>query len=339
MTTTRRLLLTGGTCAALGLSVGRDLLAEVAEAAGETMSFVQGPPVADRPLRRISPHVFMIRSPDGFPTAENQGMMSNITFVVGEKGVVVVDSGASVQIARMAVRQLKAMTAKPVVGIVNTHYHGDHWLGNHGFVEVFGEDLPRWAHPATRAAIEGETGSFWHESMVKWTSGATMGTRIVAPNLDVGHGFEISLGDVGLRLHHYGRAHTPCDLSVEVIEDGVTCVGDVLMDHRIANMDDGSFKGTLDTLDRLTAATKTTVWLPAHGDAGVAVLKWHRDLFEGIWESCVRAVEEGIPLDGALAFALSDPRVSSQAAVTGGWERNIGKYVSIAYLEAEQAQF
>ena len=29
MTTTRRLLLTGGTCAALGLSVGRDLLAEV----------------------------------------------------------------------------------------------------------------------------------------------------------------------------------------------------------------------------------------------------------------------------------------------------------------------
>ncbi|MCE1236891.1 MAG: MBL fold metallo-hydrolase [Hyphomicrobiales bacterium] len=339
MTTTRRLVLAGGFSAALGLTAGRDLLSGVAEAAGDLAAHVLGPPVADRPIERISPHVFLIRAPDGFPTRENQGMMSNITFVVGDSGVVVVDSGASLQIARMAVGRLKDMTAKPVVGIVNTHYHGDHWLGNHGFVEAWGEDLPRWSHRDTRIAIEGETGSFWRDSMVKWTSGATMGTRIVAPNHDVGHGFEISLGDVTLRLHHYGRAHTPCDLCVEVVEDGVTCVGDVLMDHRIANLDDGSYKGTFDTLDHLQAATKTTVWLPAHGAPGAAVLAWQRDLFEGIWESCVRAVERGVPLDGALAFALKDPRVASQAATTAGWDRNIGKYVSIAYLEAEQAQF
>lgn len=340
MATTRRALLTGGALAAAGLVALRPgLLTDLAEAATEVDAFLKGPPVKDQPLKRISRHVYMIQAPDGFPTPENQGLMSNVTFVVGDKGVVVIDSGASVQIAEMAIRQLRTLTPKPVVGVINTHYHGDHWLGNHGFVEAFGTDLPLYAHAGTRAAIEGATGSFWHEAMVKWTNEATLGTRIVPPNHDIDHGFELSLGDVTLRMHHHGRAHTPSDINVEVVDDGVMCVGDVLMDRRIANMDDGSYKGTFETLDRMVADSHTTTWLPAHGDAGPGVLRWHRELFEGIYQSCAEAVRCDIPLDGAVAFAMKDPRVSSRASETRGWDKNIGKYVSLAYLEAEQAQF
>ena len=54
-----------------------------------------------------------------------------------------------------------------------------------------------------------------------------------------------------LRLHHYGVAHTPYDLSVEVEEDGVMCASDVMMDRRIAIIGDGSFGGTLATLNSL----------------------------------------------------------------------------------------
>lgn len=322
-----------------GIVAMTDLPATIAVAATEVDAFLRGPAVPDRDLVQISPHVFVIEAPDGFPTPENQGLMSNVTFVVGDKGVIVVDTGASVQIAEMAIRGLEKVTSKPVVGIVNTHYHGDHWLGNDGFVAKYGKDLPIWAHAGTRKAIEGATGTLWHDSMLKWTAEATLGTKIVPPNVDIDHGFEVALGDVTLRMHHYGVAHTPSDICVEVIGDGVMCMGDVLMDHRIANMDDGSYQGTFKTLDAIIASTKTTIWHPAHGKPGPGVLKWHRDLFEGIWQSCVKAVEQGIPLDGALAFAMKDPRVSSQAEVTRGFDRNIGKYVSLAYLEAEQAQF
>ena len=117
------------------------------------------------------------------------------------------------------------------------------------------------------------------------------------------------------------------------------CVGDILMDRRIANMEDGSYKGTFETIDKLIKNSRTEIWVPAHGDAGVKVLDWQRSLFEGIYELCVEAVKQNIPLEGALAVAMKDPRVSSKAAETKGWDRNIGKYVSIAYLEAEQAQF
>lgn len=36
---------------------------------------------------------------------------------------------------------------------------------------------------------------------------------------------------------------------------------------------------------------------------------------------------------------MKDPRVASRAAETKGFDRNIGTYVSLAHLEAEQAQF
>ena len=310
-----------------------------AYAAGDQDLVIVGPPVKEQPIQKISPHVLMIEAPDGFPTPENQGMMSNIIFIVGKEGVVVIDSGASLQIAQMTIRQLRTVTKAPVVAILNTHYHGDHWLGNHGFVEAYGKDVPIYAHAGTRKAIEGYTGTSWRDSMLKWTNDATSGTRIIPPNKDIDHGFVIALGDATLRMHHYGTAHTPFDVAVEIVEDGVMCVGDIMMDRRIANMEDGSYNGTLDAIDALVKNSKTGIWVPAHGDAGVKVLEWQRTLFQGIYESCVEALKQNIPLEGALAMAMKDPRVSSKAAETKGWDRNIGKYVSIAYLEAEQAQF
>lgn len=334
MTISRRSLMSNA--ASIGVASGiADLIALLHEAHAAE----RGPPVPPRPIQAISAHVSMIKAPDGFPTPENQGLMANIIFVTGQRGIIVIDSGASVQIAEMAIRQLKAATSKPVIGIINTHYHGDHWLGNQAFVNEWGADLPIYAHAGSREAIAGAVGAFWRDSMERWTNDATAGTKIVAPRQDIEHGFTLSLGDVTLRAHHYGKAHTPNDICMEVIEDGVMCVGDVMMDRRIANMEDGSYPGTFDTIDKLVANSKTKIWAPGHGDAGPHVINWQRELFQGIWESCVKAVEDGVPLDGALAVVLKDPRVSSRVAETKGWDRNIGKYVSIGYLEAEQAQF
>jgi glyoxylase-like metal-dependent hydrolase (beta-lactamase superfamily II) len=334
MSLTRRHLITQA--AGLSCAAGIVNLVDVLRSAHAAE---RGPPLPPQPIISISPHVSMIKAPDGFPTPENQGMMANVTFITGQQGHIVIDSGASVQIAEMAIGQLKTRSSKPVIGVINTHYHGDHWLGNQAFVEQWGNDLPIYAHAGAREMIAGAVGMFWRDSMERWTDNATSGTRIVQPEKDIDHGFELSLGDVHLRAHHYGTAHTPNDICIEVVEDNVMCVGDVMMDHRIANMEDGSYQGTFAAIDQLVNNSHTRIWLPGHGTASADVIIWQRQLFEGIWESCVKAVEKGIPLDGALAEALKDPRVASRAADTKGWDRNIGKYVSIAYLEAEQAQF
>jgi len=306
--------------------------------AGEIDDFVRGPAVKDHPLTQVSRHVWMIFSPDGFPTPENQGMMCNISFIDTPQGLIVVDSGASVQIGEMAIRQVRKHFKKPVIAIINTHYHGDHWLGNHAFVDAYGAQLPIYAHAGTIAAIQGVQGNMWRTLMEQWTNQATLGTRVVAPQRALDHGAELRFGDVTLRIHHYGKAHTPFDLCVEVVADKLMLVGDIAMDQRIANMDDGSYLGTLKTYDALEK-TGCTLWLPGHGRPGSGVLQWNRELFEGIYQPCEQAIKDGLGLEEAKALVLKDPRVSSRARQTKGFDANIGKYVSLAYLEAEAASF
>ena len=122
-----------------------------------------------------------------------------------------------------------------------------------------------------------------------------MGTRIVAPTHALEHGNELKFGDVTLRIHHYGVAHTPYDLAVEVLGDKLTCVGDLAMDRRIANMDDGSYLGTLKAYDALEKNAASTIWVPGHGEPSGEVLKWNRELFEGIYRPCEQAVKDGLP--------------------------------------------
>lgn len=306
--------------------------------ARELDDFVRGPAVKDHPLRQVSKHVWMIFSPDGFPSPENQGMMCNITIVNTAKGLVIVDSGASVQIGEMTIQQIKKSLRKPVVAIINTHYHGDHWLGNHAYVEAYGKDLPLYSHPGTIKEIQGVQGNLWRTLMEQWTNQATLGTRVVPPRLPLEDGAELKFGDITLRLHHYGTVHTPYDLCVEVLEDKVMLVGDVAMDRRIANMDDGSYVGTLKAYDTLEK-TGARLWLPGHGEPSAKVLQWNRELFEGIYRSCEQAVKDGKSLEDAKAQVLKDPRVASRAKETKGFDSNIGKYVSLAFLEAEAAGF
>jgi glyoxylase-like metal-dependent hydrolase (beta-lactamase superfamily II) len=144
---------------------------------------------------------------------------------------------------------------------------------------------------------------------------------------------------VTLRMHHYGKVHTPYDICVEVVEDKLTCIGDMAMDRRIANMDDGSYLGSLKAYDALEKNAASTIWLPGHGQPSGQVLQWNRELFEGIYRPCEQAVKDGLPIEAAKAMVLKDERVVSRAKDTKGFDINIGKYVSLAYLEAEAAGF
>ena len=307
--------------------------------AQQVSDFIEGPPVKDIPAKQLSPHVWMVFAPDGFPTPQNQGMMANILFAVTSTGVVVIDSGGSLQIGNMAIRMIRKVTPKPVIAVFNTHYHGDHWLGNHAFVNVYGDTLPIYALAETRQKIQGAEGNLWRSLMERWTNQATLGTKVVAPNQTVRNGDVLQFGDVTLRMHHYGTCHTPSDLCIEVKQDRLTAVGDIAMNNRIANMDEGSFAGTFSYYKALQVATGAQLWVPGHGAAATHLLQSYGDFMSGIWEPCIKAVTDGASETQAKAWVLADPRVQSRAAAMQGFETNIGKYISLAYLEAEKVAF
>ena len=329
----RNLLLCSAALGSAALWPDARLLAQQAH------DFIEGPPVADIAPRQLSAHVWMIFSPDGFPSPENRGMMSNVIFVITSVGVVVLDSGASLQIGEMAIRMIRKLSNKPVVAVFNSHYHGDHWLGNHAFVKSYGDKLPIYALQGTIDKLQGSEANLWRGLMERWTNQSTLGTELVLPNTPVRHGQVFTYGDVSLRLHHHGTAHTPADLCVEVVQDKVTSVGDIAMANRIANMEEGSYPGTFKYYQALSDAAGEQLWVPGHGEPAKDLLKTYGDFMAGIWEPCLQAVKDGQSEADAKAMVLKDPRVVSRAKTMQGFANNIGKYISLAYLEAEKEAF
>lgn len=332
----RQFLTTAGALTGLG---GLALWPETRLLAQQVGDFIEGPPVADIAPRRLSPRVWLIYAEDGFPTPENRGMMASIVFVVTSAGVVVLDSGCSLQIGQMAIRMIRKVTDKPVVAVFNSHYHGDHWLGNHAFADTYGPSLPIYALPHTIEQIRGVEGNLWRSLMERWTNQATAGTKVVPPNRPAAHGQVLQFGDTTLRLHHYGKAHTPSDLCMEVVQDRVTVVGDIAMTNRIANIDDGSYPGTFKYYQALQAAAGDQLWVPGHGEPGRELLRTYGTFLAGIWEPCLQAVKDGKSEAEAKALVMKDPRVAARARTMQGFDSNIGKYTSLAYLEAEKEAF
>lgn len=70
--------------------------------------------------------------------------VSNSSMIVGTDGVVIIDTGVSVDDAERIVTEFRKITDKPVKAIVFTHSHGDHTGGAISFI---GSERPQiWAH-------------------------------------------------------------------------------------------------------------------------------------------------------------------------------------------------
>src|SRR5438309_8576018 len=55
---------------------------------------------------------------------------SNAGFVIGDDGVLVIDSFFNPQAAQALVNEIHRLTPKPIRYVVNTHYHIDHTAGD-----------------------------------------------------------------------------------------------------------------------------------------------------------------------------------------------------------------
>ncbi len=70
--------------------------------------------------------------------------VSNVSMIIGEDGVVIVDTGMMLDDARRIMAEFRKLTDKPVKAILFTHAHGDHTGGANAFI---GNKRPQiWAH-------------------------------------------------------------------------------------------------------------------------------------------------------------------------------------------------
>lgn len=170
--------------------------------------------------RRIADGVYVFEGRrEGF-ARENGGNIVNTGFIVGSQGVIVIDSGPSRRYGEQMRAAIARVTPLPVVKLLITHAHPDHFLGNQAFA-----DVPIAALAATRAQIT-ESGDDLAENLYHLLGGWMSGTVAVAPSQTVTAG-TVEYGGRTLQLIAL-NGHTGADLLVLDQVSGCLFAGDLV---------------------------------------------------------------------------------------------------------------
>ncbi|MCH9653277.1 MAG: alkyl/aryl-sulfatase [Planctomycetes bacterium] len=109
------------------------------------MVLAQDDSLATKQLRKQSEQFEkqIIQIADNVYTSVGQSV-SNSSIIIGDEGLVVIDTGMTIDAAQKIVAEFRNITDKPVKAIIFTHSHGDHTGGAAAF---FGKERPQiWAH-------------------------------------------------------------------------------------------------------------------------------------------------------------------------------------------------
>jgi len=295
----------------------------------------KGPALKDYPAEQVTENVYVIHGPLGMPNPENQGFMNNPAFVITNDGIVIIDPGSSVQTGEMLLRVMAKISNKPVIAVFNTHIHGDHWLGNQAIRAAY-PDAPIYGHPNMIALIEAGEGQNWVDLLERLTEGKTAGTGVTGPNKTVDNGDTFKYGGVAFRIHHFGKAHTTSDIMIEIPERSVTFLGDNVLNDRVPRIDDGNVQGNIETCTRIMETASKT-YVPGHGPTGDAgVPEAFRRYLEILYTSVKKYYDEGLS-----DFEMKDQVAAALGAYAGwsGFDEQLGKHISITYLQIEEADF
>lgn len=281
--------------------------------------------------KKIAEHTWVILGPVSQPSPENKGFMNNPVFVITEKSVVVIDPGSSLNVGRALLLKIRKQTDKPITHVFNSHVHGDHWLGNHAIHEE-NPDVKIYAHPEMIEEAKAGEAESWISLMKTLTKGATDGTEAIIPSIALEDGQIIKIDNISIKAHLSEFAHTKTDAMFEILEDKILVTGDNAFNKRMPRLDDGSFVGNMEAMDK-GLSLDITVVVPGHGSTGgKEILSNFRDFLHIIYDTSKTLLD-----DDMEAFEMK-PLIVSKLKAFQQWDSfddTIGKLISIAVLEAE----
>ena len=188
-----------------------------------------------------------------------QGDICNISFVVGSKGVAVIDTGGSLKTGTKLRDAIKNVTDKPILYVINTHVHPDHIFGNAAFLQDKAQFI---GHEKLATAMQLRKEAY-DKLNLKYMGDNAKGSEIVLPTIMVKAPIDLDLGDRTLTIMPYPTAHTNTDVSVIDSKTSTLFTGDLLFIERTPVLE-GDIKGLIAAIDTLkTYPVKQVV--PGHG--------------------------------------------------------------------------
>ncbi|AXH12368.1 MBL fold metallo-hydrolase [Halarcobacter bivalviorum] len=224
------------------------------------------------------------------PTKNNGGFMSNHCYVNTGKNYVLIDAGATYELAKQAYEKMSEIKKLPVSTIILTHEHDDHWLGASFYKKEFNSKL------IGSSLINKNYNENSKTRMFKMLSeDAIKNTSIIKVDEEIKEVKTLKVDEVEFQIIPIGRkAHSSDDLFVYVPSNKTLFASDVVMNGRITSNRDGSVIGQLKAVEMIEKMDYNNL-IPGHGfDTSKNAINETKQYFTLLKQRVLEAVEEEV---------------------------------------------
>jgi len=247
-------------------------------------------------LIKITDNAYAIVGELGNRSPENLGNNATFGVVVTDKGVVLIDSGATYKGAQAIHNVIKTVTDKPIVIVINSGGQDHRWLGNEYFKEQGAKII------ASKAAVEDHKArlqdQFFRLGTLVGDEGIKGTNAVYADTVfESNHNFE--LGNVNFEVTHAGQAHTPGDSFVWLPKQSVMFTGDIVYTERMLGVGTQSNSKSWLAVYEAMAAHNPKYLVPGHGKP-TTLEKANKDSYEYL-QYLRKSISDFIENDGDIS--------------------------------------
>lgn len=277
--------------------------------------------------------VFALIGETGGRSYDNHGLNANFGVIDTPEGAILIDSGASLEGAKLLEAQVRALTGKAVKWVINTGSQDHRWLGNDYFL-ARGAEVIALARTVSgqRANAVAQLDSLG--PLLKERFAATRPAYASrAPGEDRA---ALMLGGRALEIRYFADAHFPGDSVVWLPAEGIVFTGDhVYVDRLLGVLPQSNVNTWLAAFDAIKTLQPAIV-VPGHGSVTdlAGAQRDTGDYLAFIAEGVKRLADEMAGVDQAVA-ALGDAPQFARLANYADLHRG---NVSRAYLRLEAGQ-
>jgi len=214
----------------------------------------------------LAPGVYMVPGTGGAADEQNRGRIGNSGFIVGDRGVIAVDTGTSYAHGRELLATIREMTEQPVRVALITHTRPEFLFGGAAFREA---QIPIRMHRRTAGLMASRCEGCLKTLRQTLGEPAMRGTTMVKPDQEFDATHELDLIGRPVRVLHFGHSSGPGDSAVLDVRSGVLFAGGLLDVQRIPDIQDSDLEGWRKALRELRELRVARV-VPGHGAAATA---------------------------------------------------------------------